>query len=171
MDSRELREMLRSIHCEQEVSVLPADALELYSREKMPPVGFSCILNTEPSTDSGEHWIGIKVLSKNKLIIFDSLSSDQHLQNKYVKPFRKLFHGRDSLERNVGLLQDPFSTSCGMFCIYFFHHYCNEKMSLPEIIESKFSEDIIENECLVLSFISSRYDKNLYSNVISTCRR
>jgi hypothetical protein len=167
METSELKEMLRSIKCENYVSILPADALSAYSAKKMPPVGFTAILNTDPITEKGEHWICVKVLSENELLIFDSLSSNQQIHNKYIKPFRKLF---PLLYRNDGLLQDPFSTSCGMFCIYFFHCYCNEKIPLLLIIEKKFTDDVVTNECLVLSFISSNYDENLYSNVSSTCR-
>jgi hypothetical protein len=166
METKQLKQMLHSINCSHSVVVIPADGLLIYTKENMPPVGFVAIVNTDPSTDVGEHWVCIEVLSKYEVSIFDSLASDQHVSNKYIKVFRELF---PKLEKNNGLLQDPFSSSCGMFCIYFFHFRCNEKMSLQSIIANKFSDDITYNECTVLLFISERYDSNLYSNVKSTC--
>ena len=166
MNTNKLRHMLNSINCQQNVIVIPADGLSVYSEKNMPPVGYSAICNTHPSTRMGEHWICLQVLGKDKLLIFDSLSSGQHLHNEYIRKFRNLF---PHLERNDGLLQDPFSSSCGLFCIYFFHYKCNQNMSLKMLIDKKFTDNVILNECQVLQFISKRYDKKLYSNFISTC--
>jgi hypothetical protein len=166
METYQLKQMLLSVNC-KDVSVLPANGLSIYTKQNFPPVGFAAIINTDPSTEPGEHWICIKVLKETILLLFDSLSSEQHITNKYIRNFRNLF---PCLERNHGLLQDPFSTSCGLFCVYFFHFHCNEKMSLSEIVEKKFTKNVIQNECAVLEFVASRYDKSLYSNVKSTCR-
>jgi Adenovirus endoprotease len=165
METNQIREMLSSFNCKN-INVIPADGLSVYTKQKPPPVGFQAVVNTDPSTKMGEHWLCLKVLSSKVLLLFDSLSSEQHVHNKYIRSFREIFL---CLERNQGLLQDPFSTSCGLFCVYFFHFLCNEKMSLNDIVKKKFTKNVVHNECLVLEFIASRYDKKLYSSVRSTC--
>ena len=159
--------MLRDVHCKNKVIVIPADGLSIFSRKNMPPVGYSAIVNTHPGSKPGEHWVCVEVLSDEKILIFDSFASKQYLYNKYIAAFKNLF---PKLERNEGLLQDPFSTSCGMFCVYFFHYRCNENMSMNSILMFKFSDDIVDNVCLVLQFIDSRYSRHLFANVKSTCR-
>ena len=168
MEASQLRSMLESVNCESKVTVLPADGLEIYNKHMMPPNRFCTILNTDPEVFPGEHWICIVVLIDGRLVIFDSLASDQHIINPYVKRFADLFPTK-SLYKNVGLLQDPFSSSCGLFCIYFFHHLCNEGMDFQSIINEKFTDNLRLNECNVLEFINSRFDNELYKNVQSTC--
>src|SRR5579859_7217660 len=148
METNQLREMLHSFSCNN-INVLPADGLSIYTKHNRPPTGFAAIVNTDPSTKKGEHWICLKVINPEFFILFDSLSSDQHIHNEYIQRFRELF---PCLERNQGLLQDPFSTSCGLFCVYFFHFHCNKNMSLEHIIKKKFTKNVMHNECLVLQF-------------------
>jgi hypothetical protein len=167
MNTRELETMLNSIVCKKRVKVLSADALYKFTKKKRPPTGFKAIVNTEPSTMGGEHWICVDVLDRNTLQIFDSLDTNQHLHNPYFKHFNSFFR---KLDKNCGLLQDPFeSTSCGLHCIYYFHFRCNKNMSLCDIVNKKYTDDVVTNECKVLRMISSKYKKRLYSNVVSSC--
>ena len=170
METGKLKSMLKSVNCEMLVSVLPADGLEIFNKQNMPPAKFCTILNTDPHPLPGEHWICLAVLEGERLLIFDSLASNQHLNNTFVKRFCNLFPP-GNLYKNEGLLQDPFSPSCGLFCVYFFHCLCNEHLSFKSIIENKFTDNLNENECIVLEFVNSRYDKALYKNVQSTCER
>lgn len=166
METKQLEEMLSIINCEHRVVVISADKLLLFNKQNMPPVGYTAIVNTHPSTKSGEHWVCITVISNNEVSIFDSLSSDQHLHNKYFNIFVNLF---SKLEKNVGLLQDPFSASCGLFCIYYLYYICNKKMTMASVINLKFTDNVLENECLVLKLIGTKYNSTLYSHVKSTC--
>lgn len=166
-DTQQLKHMLQSVGCSDIVEILSADDLLYYTKANLPFSGFKCIVNTHPRSKPGEHWVCIEVLNSKTLLLFDSLASDQHLTNIYFIPFFRLYQ---NIEYNKGILQDPFSETCGLHCIYYYHHRCNNNMPMVKIIRHKYGSDLIENECRVLSFISKRYKPEFYSTAYSSCR-
>jgi hypothetical protein len=162
MNSEDLREMLKLVYC-KEVYVLSCDELP----KTLPSVGWSCIVNSDPADKKGEHWLSCYVSKERHLEFFDSLAFPKMLENNiYFKNFFSLF---DSIERNQGMLQSPFSEICGLVTIMYLYYRCNRKMSMKEIVLKKFTDNVFENECIVLEFISHLYEAKLYSHVYNNC--
>lgn len=68
------------------------------------------IVNLDPSTESGSHWVALETGRKN--IYFDSYGMaprDRRLKKFLGKKY----------EKNLKRLQHPLSTTCGQWCLYF----------------------------------------------------
>ena len=74
------------------------------------------IVNTDLSDDPGEHWVAV-YFRDNRVIYFDSygMSPDKD----YILPFIK--RNSSGWIQNTEMLQDPWSKTCGMWCIYIIH--------------------------------------------------
>ena len=110
MDSLTLEELLRKDHKTK------GNFRGVFSRNTLPrnrAVGFY-IVNEEPSTKKGSHWIAFQITSgkKEKNIYFDSYG-----RKPMFKEF-KSYLGKN-LQYNKKCLQHMMSTSCGQWCIYF----------------------------------------------------
>lgn len=84
----------------------------IYPIDLLPPnkkVGIY-IVNLEPSTKSGSHWVALEIGKKN--IYFDSYGMGP--RDKRLKKFL----GK-KYEKNLKRLQHPLSTTCGQWCLYF----------------------------------------------------
>jgi hypothetical protein len=162
MNSNDLREMLKLIQC-REVHVLSCDELP----QILPDTGWSCIVNSDPADKSGEHWLSCYVSKEKRLEFFDSLAFPKMIKKN--PDFMRFFGLFESIERNVGMLQSPFSEICGLVTIMYLYYRCNENMSMKNIVMNKFTDNVLENECIVLEFISSLYDSKLYSHVYNNC--
>lgn len=105
---------------------------------------FFLISNDSPSTSSGRHWLAFYLTRKNnKNIIefFDSYGLSPYT-NKYFTRFLK--HFGDKIIYNKKMLQSPFSTKCGKYCICFLHHRSIDKTMTSFL--NLFSDDYTEND-------------------------
>ena len=84
--------------------------------EKKPLDMKAYIVNTDISTDPGEHWVAI-YFRRDQVIYFDSYGRPP--EEQYVLPFIE----RNSLRwiHNKECLQSPRSKVCGIWCIYIIH--------------------------------------------------
>ena len=84
--------------------------------EKKPLDMKAYIVNTDLSTDLGEHWVAI-YFRRDQAIYFNSYGRQPEEYN--VLPFLE----RNSTRwiHNAECIQSPWSKVCGMWCIYIIH--------------------------------------------------
>lgn len=72
------------------------------------------IVNTDPCTQDGQHWVAVSVLSDGTGEYFDSFA------RPVPKEIRKFLANHVvKYEKSDKMIQHPFSTSCGQFCIQY----------------------------------------------------
>ena len=106
----------------------------------------SFVLNTSPSTEPGQHWIGCFVhLSTNTLLYFDPLGQQpsQHWSRWFSDQF-------SHVEVNSVQIQDEKSVYCGLFCLFALSFF-SLGYSMRQV-QHKFSPNLVENDRLVASF-------------------
>ena len=123
----------------------------VYPRDKLPKKVYKrqtgLIINTDKSTDPGEHWVAVALLNNNSGEYFDSFG---------LPPL--LSEIREFLENNCDngwiynpvTLQHPLSTSCGKYCVAYLNHRFNNS-NYVEFINS-FSPSL-ENKKKILKKI------------------
>ena len=84
--------------------------------ERKPLDTKAYIVNTDLSDDPGEHRVAV-YFRDNKVIYFDSygMSPDKD----YILPFIK--RNSSGWIQNKEMLQDPWSKTCGRWCIFIIH--------------------------------------------------
>ena len=110
-----------------------------------------CVVNTATSREpEGEHWVAI-YMTKPLCSYFDPLSFPP-LQ----RPLLQICHLSDSFEWNDILIQDienPKSTACGYFCIFFLLMKSNG-LSMNNIVETYFTpENLSMNDSFVITLV------------------
>ncbi|MDI9312531.1 MAG: hypothetical protein QM535_20135 [Limnohabitans sp.] len=91
----------------------------VYSRDNLPnkikkPIGF--IVNTDREKDPGEHWVAFILLKNDFGEYFDSFGM-RPLHHEFKFFLEK--NCQNGWIYNPVILQHPFSTSCGKYCIAF----------------------------------------------------
>lgn len=71
------------------------------------------ILNTDPSSKGGTHWVGV-YQTKNKLYVYDSFARSKKLMTKFVKMMKS--KGFEVLFVNQGKDQNEKEVNCGLRC-------------------------------------------------------
>lgn len=105
------------------------------------------VVNIDPSTKAGSHWVGIIINPLQENIYFDSYG---------YKPFVKSIQDflGDRYIFNEQQLQHPLSTTCGEWCIFFILCYLN-KHNLSCIKDYfKNSPDLLLNDYAVNKFVN-----------------
>ena len=105
------------------------------------------ILNTQPRSKSGEHWVAIFLNAKYNGEYFDSYGFPPMNQN--VIRFLKRNTAKWTYSKKV--LQNPISLMCGGFCIYFLVKK-SQGQSLRYIL-STFKNNAVENDNKVNRFL------------------
>ena len=124
--------------------VIPADSLKNIT----PGDGKLYVVNTQPSSHPGLHWIVINNKSNTSIEFWDSLG--QHPQ-KYGKYFMQYFNELDYLY-NTRRLQG-WERTCGHFCLFYAFYRCREYSM--ETIVNNFTLDIACNDIVVLNFVQN----------------
>lgn len=127
--------------------VYPSDQLPNPKKIKK----LSCyVINTDPSTKSGSHWIGVILNSSKKKkcnIYFDSYG-----HKPFVKSIQE-FVGKNFIH-NKQQLQHPLSTTCGEWCIFFILMYlCKHNLHCINDF-FKNSPDLLLNDYAVNKFVN-----------------
>ena len=111
----------------------------------------SFIVNTDPSIESGEHWIAIYI-SEKTLHFFDSFGRKI---DDFPDPFKahmKEFSKNFNVRTDSKLLQFFLSDTCGAWCIYYIYSkFCNVRFMFKI-----FSNDNLKNEKIlhdIMNFI------------------
>lgn len=102
------------------------------------------IANHSPSSSSGTHWLAFFLTKKNNRNIveyFDSYGFSPY-SNKYFERFLRRY--ADKVIYNKKMLQSPFSTKCGKYCICYLHHKTTNK-SLASFVQ-QFTTNFTEND-------------------------
>ena len=124
--------------------------------EKKPLDVKAYIVNTDISTDPGEHWVAI-YFRRDQVIYFDSYGRPP--EEQYVLPFIERNSSR--WIHNKECLQSPWSKVCGMWCIYIIHQL-NKGLALNTAIHQELygtGDDLYQNDrdmfvCLFCCFTS-----------------
>lgn len=117
------------------------------------PSGKFFIINTDPSYCEGKHWVSIYFPLNSLPEFFDSLGKSPSFYSNYILEFliQNSAHG---FVYNSKHIQKPFSSSCGLYCLYFI--YFRSKNYSYENILKKFNNNSEENDCIVKRFIIPR---------------
>lgn len=110
------------------------------------------IINTQPSTQEGEHWLVVYFPSRGLPEYFDSYGLKMQL--KEIKDFIG-----QRYKSNVRLLQHLLSSACGQYCIHFIHKRCRDN-SFESIIHS-FSENQLLNDQRVNYYVENIFSTKL----------
>ena len=113
----------------------------------------SLVVNTDPSTKPGQHWVAFFIDSNRHGSYFDSFGREPHKEE--FKDF--LTKNCPTWEYNKCQIQSPFVSTCGQYCIYFLLYKCRGN-SLKQIIKT--FEDFEDNDQAVTDFINDHFDVN-----------
>jgi hypothetical protein len=97
----------------------------VYPRDKIPKIKSypSCfILNTDTSTEPGEHWLAVYVDQNNECYFFDSYGNSPKFfgLDNYFSQFKTLTWNKIKLQGN--------SNNCGLYCILFLLYKSHNKL-------------------------------------------
>lgn len=123
--------------------VFPRDLLTF---ELFPRFPGCCIANIDDSSKPGQHWVAYYVRSANDYEFFDSFGlapSDYRFPNDWISP----------TYLTTFAVQSDFSNACAHFCLYYLHSK-TLGFSLPTIVRSFSSVNLIWNDKLVKKFVS-----------------
>lgn len=124
------------------VNVFPADRLPKRKLD-LNTNNYFIIANDSPSSSPGTHWIAFYICRKNEQIYieyFDSYGFSPY-KNKYFARFLKR---ADKVKFNKKLIQSPFSTKCGKYCVCFLYHKSLNK-PLTSFVKL-FSQNLSDND-------------------------
>ena len=112
MNGSEIERALRSdrITGEKFVGVFASDSLP---KDKEYPGAY--IVNTDPSSKPGQHWIAFFLPEPGRIEVFDSFGKDPVT---YSTDFAKWI-GKDHVQNSRKTLQSNSTTVCGNFCLFF----------------------------------------------------
>lgn len=94
-----------------------------FAADRIPPVTrYPCcmVLNTEPATSEGAHWVAVFLPSADQIDYFDSLA-DWPAQSSHIAAFLARF---SRVNRCFHPLQSERSSACGKHVIYFLYRRC-----------------------------------------------
>ncbi len=130
--------------------------LGVFSSDQLPPKpkgSCALVVNTDPSTKPGSHWVAIFVARNGNAEYFDSygLSPQVAEISEFVKRFKKCQYSKKRL-------QGAISSVCGHYCVYFaIQRWKNASM---EDIVNKFSADLEENGETITEWVNANFDMN-----------
>lgn len=129
--------------------VFPSDKI-VNIRARKP---IACIVNTDPSSMPGSHWIAMYIDRHGYGQFFDSYGNQP---SYYGRVFVNFLNRRcKSWTFNAVGLQGPFSATCGQFCTFYLWHKCRD-VPLSEIIRS-FTTDKELNDVMVNEFVRKKF--------------
>ncbi len=114
---------------------------------------FSLIVNTEVSTEPGDHWVAL--VQKDNLLYFLDSYGRNFKNPTFPRGFRetiKKYVGNSSFKFNPLLLQQFLSNTCGDYCVYFIQEL--DKGGLTKAL-SIFSDNLAENDRLVVEYVKN----------------
>ena len=127
--------------------VLPSDRLP--QRVDRSPCGF--IINTDPSTKPGTHWVAFYFPSEQKAEFFDSYGQPP----EHYKHIAKDFLNKHVWTFNTRKLQSAWSGVCGQYCIFYLCHRARG-YSMKKIVHL-FGSDTMLNDMNVDRFVKTRF--------------
>ena len=111
------------------------------------PCGF--VVNTDPSTEPGTHWVAFYFPSRDKGEFFDSYG---HPPEHYGEPFT--VYNVETI--NSHKLQSSWSNVCGHYCIFYLYHK-SRGYSMSKIV-NMFSSNVDKNDCKVACYVKKHFN-------------
>jgi len=131
-----------------------------YSADTIPkklPITNFAIVNTDISTNYGQHWYIALRYSASILEVFDSLGIDSQKKSFLEKSFH--LKGIKKIIFNTTQFQKDDSDTCGKFVLYFIvNRLYNLDHSFETFLEEIFVQNQDENEKLVKKFYNELRD-------------
>ena len=115
-------------------------------------VPYSMVINSDPSGQPGQHWMAVYVNSTRNGVFFDSYGR-KPCQNIFIK-FLKINCGNDWVYNDT-VLQNPFLSTCGQFCVYFLV-FMSRGSNLGDIVAS--FQGFIDNDQAVVDFVNENFE-------------
>ena len=113
----------------------------------IPQFPCSLIINTDPTTKPGDHWLGL-VLTKKKSFYFDSFGLG--ILNIHIINFLKRYYKKVTI--NNECIQHIDSDKCGLYCIAFIKNV-SSKISYENFISNFNFVHLRNNDKIVLSLL------------------
>ena len=118
----------------------------------------SCyVVNTDESTDAGEHWVCIYFNSNQDAEFFCSFANSPYFYDKCILSFVE--RNCRSWVCNVKRLQSSLSTVCGQYCIFF--AVCKSIDESLKHICSVFCNHYELNDMIVNEYVCINFDMKL----------
>lgn len=149
MNTAQIKYILQNDPCTTEnfAGVYACD--QLTSAPQCYPAGY--VVNTEPSTKSGEHWTAIFLAAKGKNEFYDSYGAPPD-----ANAAKFLVRAGPAFEHNKKRIQGLMTTTCGQHCIFYLLLKCRG-YALGEIVDV-FSNDTAWNDSMVTAFVNKHFN-------------
>ncbi len=141
MDSSEIYDILTKNETSRKSfgGILPSDKLPVRPKRSQMSRSIYFVVNLDPSTKAGSHWVVCFFKKKGPDVYFDSYGFPP------VVDSIKAFMG-ESFAYNMKQVQHPLSTACGQWCIFFILHQLYKSQFGNGV--PKFSDRFSENNLL-----------------------
>ena len=128
----------------------------VYSFDKIPSrikINHFLICNTDKSSGSGKHWFCFYRVNRNLIECFDSLGINDEKKSNLIHACN--FSHEVNLTFNNTQIQSSLTDTCGKFCLMFIvERLHNPDLSFDELLNTIFSEEVLENEKVLEAFFS-----------------
>ena len=130
----------------------------VYACDQLPSLSVnsypkSFVVNTDPKSLPGTHWIAIYLEDEQHGEFFDSYGQHPDMYSEHFLNFMN----RTVWKHNEKRLQSAFSSVCGQYCIYYLYYRCRG-VPMPSIV-NRFSFNKARNDQFVYSFVKKRYKR------------
>ena len=110
------------------------------------------IANTDPSSQPGRHWVAFYFGKDGVCNYFDSYGLPP-LRAEFVSFMER---NADSWVNNERRVQNPYSTLCGEYCLFFAAHMCRG-LKMSQILKL-FDDDKRLNDAMVVDFVHNYFN-------------
>ena len=111
----------------------------------------SMIINTDPSYRGGEHWLAVYITEDCVAYFFDSFGNEANHDRFPKSIYNFLRSVCTEVQSSTMQVQSYTEVTCGHHCVYFLHHMY-KGMTYDQFL-SKYSDDLINNDRIVQSFV------------------
>jgi len=156
MNSLEINKILKSDIYAKYIfkGVFPSDRLP--KKVKYPS---AYVINTDPHTKPGEHWVHVYFANKKFAYYFDSFG----LPPKVPNILKFLINNAEASYFNSVTLQHNFSTVCGHYCCVVLG-LSARRISFPDIISKLNCRDPLMNDENVISIFTAMFEHQSVCN-------
>ena len=130
------------------LGVLACDELPSRQIRKLPAV---LIVNTDPSTLPGAHWLAIYVTEDREGYFFDSFGNSPNFEGFPGNILSFLSKNCRKITYSVRQVQDISATTCGEHCIYFLSNI--QKGYSYERVLNMYSYNPVCNDLMVCAYV------------------
>ena len=126
--------------------IMKQKVIGVFARDEIPRTAnfpFGIVMNTDPKTSEGTHWLALYYQSKNTIELFDSYGHSPE------------YFGLKASAYNNKRLQSKTSDVCGQYCLYYLLNKCRG-VSMNSIVKP-FSDNYAENDSFVNDFVSKAF--------------